>query len=277
MAFNSGSLKKRLGRLLDEFAGMDHARQQREIYNHLRDMWTDSINSEGGKLQWLLLDQPVCRSAWFKLTGWYQCRVDPILKCVKEGKEGPPEDGRSNEVTGGPLVAGEPSQAHMSVDAFLNYLYENLAEPLAAGAYDSDDDDSQPKEYLYDDLVAQEAVSVGTSTQRPSDRPKKYLEHMSQVEFFEMYLMFVGETPDTTPASKSTFWKVYVNSWKRTLRIRGTNQHAKCADCQRYKEMLRKVSNADERMSGFRANAFHLHGSPSRTSQWSASRSGPCG
>ena len=239
--FRATSEKGReLESLLNDFKEKDHPEQQRLIYNHMRDIYKHPRNQDAKKLTWFLLGEPVCKYTLSLLTGWWQGRIDPIMKCVKDGAAGPPEDLRSM-TSCGPMPNGSLSEAYLSVDSVLNYIYENIAETLPLEEYCEDNWPDPNPEHHYDAMVEQECVAVGRSTQKPDQRPTKWVEHMNMQEFYEIYLMHCGIV-NHSAASRKLFSQVYNDTWKSCLRIRSTAQHAKCATCQRLKQELKQAT-----------------------------------
>ena len=169
---------------------------------------------------WRLAGVHVCFRAFAILTGVSRNYLNKIMRHVVQNL-GPPVDGRTLRD-----ARDTPKKDHAR--SFFDFLWVNLAEPLAEAAREMEEDD-----YLMDnfhehvlgavpDDGAVEGLGVGT------DREMRWLHPMTQKEMYELYVHMYGQTE---AASETIFRQVYMQEWKKVLKIRARSQHALCQDC----------------------------------------------
>lgn len=85
---------------------------------------------------WKFLGQKLCFTAFLIVSGMSKRKCNKFMAAIKSGQVVPPEDGRSERT-----FRDTPKRQH--AEAFFQYLYDHLAEPLAEGEPDpeADDDD----------------------------------------------------------------------------------------------------------------------------------------
>ena len=76
------------------------------------------------KMKWSFGEDEVCRQSFKKLVGIGSPRFHKICEAFSSGRLCPPEDQRKMKV-------GPGTDKYLDVDSFFNFLYHNVAEPLA--------------------------------------------------------------------------------------------------------------------------------------------------
>lgn len=62
--------------------------------------------------------------------------------------------------------------------------------------------------------------------------PKRYIQHSKVIDLFWMYISWLStRSPDTKPASWSTFWRRWCGCWRESIGLRGKTQHSQCDFC----------------------------------------------
>ena len=135
---------------------------------------------------------------------------------------------RSSDASGG------PSQI---VDAFLNWVYEHLAEPLAEATPSDDNpylarevdlpDEPLPADEIEEKDLAELCATIAGLTPA-CDKEQKWLAPTTMKELYDLMATWQGK--QHVP-SFTTFICVYKRLWKKTLKIREIGQHARCARC----------------------------------------------
>ena len=150
-------------------------------------------------------------------------------------------------------ATGRDATAYRDVDAWLNWAYYSLAEPLAEGEIcesDSDnnsDVDENTKEFSERDAAEGSAVSIRAVL--ALDGPggiklqKRFLPPGSFQELFEQYEYQRKEDA----SSVSTFSRVWHSKWRRFLKFRHLGQHARCSECAKYSQMRKNAKSEAER------------------------------
>ena len=91
--------------------------------------------------------------------------------------------------------------------------------------------------------------------------PRRYLEHAQPIDIFHQYVQHV-ESEGNSPASFSTFMRVFRKMFSKHLAFREKGEHAQCNVCFRYKERIRKAATKKARADLMRGYGQHL------LSQW---------
>ena len=133
-----------------------------------------------------------------------------------------------------PESSGGPSQI---VDAFLNWVYEHLAEPLAEATPSDDNpylarevdlpDEPLPADEIEEKDLAEFCATIAGLTPA-CDKEQKWLAPTTMKELYDLMATWQGK--QHVP-SFTTFICVYKRLWKKTLKIREIGQHARCARC----------------------------------------------
>ena len=162
---------------------------------------------------------------------------------------------RSSDASGG------PSQ---NVDAFLNWVYEHLAE-LLAEATPSDDnpylarevdlpDEPLPADEIEEKDLAEFCATIDGLTPA-CDKEQKWLAPTTMKELYDLMATWQGK--QHVP-SFTTFICVYKRLWKKTLKIREIGQHARCARCAELSAWLAKEHDPQKRADIMATRDAHL-------------------
>ena len=244
----------------DQLSSMATRDRDRFIYSMLWDMH----KKEDGRLErvtaFQFLGIRVCQTAFLQFLGvsktHYTRRVESILKGLIEG----PVDGRSIR-----KIREKP--AMMNADAFFNFLYLHVAEPLAEG-WGHEEWDAKAAENLEGgiwDEVPKELLEKGDVHLNPFDewvlgkgdnpnpdlasgvpvaaRDQRWLNHQNLADLYSQYELWVSGAGGS-PVSLSVFQKCWKRTWQGVLRIRRVSQHSRCEDCALYCEFRKQATEA---------------------------------
>ncbi len=223
---------------------------------------------------------PICRVALRRLLRMGSDKFQNMSQAMVSGSLRPPEDMRKKGLTGYMRNADKGDD----VDAFFNFLYHNVAEPLA-------DADENAPELVTSELHAalcageaeepQAALSAGGKTTpggllqwlTSKDNAaamsttvalvegvgeRRWLPHMSKIELYELYLFQGSPELRDQKARRSTFFRVfYGKGWSRLLKIREVAQHARCETCARLAKTVRTAHRTQDRQAAEQALRVH--------------------
>ena len=207
---------------------------------------TETASLPGGRrVKWEIFGRPLCSRAFRMLLGVSRNLVDRLVCGVRAGRTTPPEDQRRFNRRQG--------SSWLHVDAFLHYMWEFVAEPLAdagrprrgvdsdteAGKSESDVEvDTEPSDAgetdgsdVEEPAVLDSVVSRICSSISEPDGPTKWLGPQSRAELYDCYVGWHRAHLAGLPASQATFRRVWLGPWKHVLKIRQASQHARCARC----------------------------------------------
>ena len=91
--------------------------------------------------------------------------------------------------------------------------------------------------------------------------PRRFLEHAQPIDLFHQYVQYV-ESEGDSPASFSTFMRVFKKVFSKHLAFRERGEHAQCNVCFRYKERIKKAATKKAKADLMRGYGQHL------LSQW---------
>ena len=238
-------------------------------------MWDLHKKEDGTFNAFQFLGVRVCQSAFLQFLGisktHYTRRVQSILSGLIEG----PVDGRTFR-----KIREKP--AMMNADAFFNFLYLHVAEPLAEG-WGHEEWDAQAAQNLDGGLwdeVPKELLEKGDLNINPFDewilgkgdhsnpdlasgvpvtaRDQRWLNHQNIADMYSQYQVWVSGSGGT-PVSMTVFQKCWKQNWQGVLRIRKLSQHSRCEDCALYCE-FRKQATEGTREQIQAAYNEHLRG-----------------
>lgn len=267
----------------EHFKKLDHADQQQWIYNQFQQTMPQTVMTDPGAASstsgcdpWSvsgcdpqvsasgcdpcrnepsdvifpeLVGFRTCVAGWCSLLGIGKSRVKQVREAVQAGvRPTPPEDQRKYN-------QGRDANAFRKVDAFLEFAYQNIAEPLADAQatttvdltnegnviLPSDDEDSGMDEHF---IVEPELAA----------KELKYLLPCTVLDFYDTYCTFERSGD---PASASTFRRA-LKRWRCCLKFRRTTQHAKCSTCAKLQKMRKDAKTTSERHGYQRDLEIHL-------------------
>ena len=229
---------------------------------------------------WQFVGVRVCQPAFLNLLGVSKSHYARRGESILQGSIEAPVDGRSIR-----RIRDKP--AIMNADAFFNFLYLHVAEPLAEGwghetdwdAKEADDMEGGPFDEIPHELLA----AVDTQAINPYDewvlgkgdsakpanpdiassvpaaaRDQRWLNHCQLSDLYAQYEMWVTGAGGQ-PCSLSVFQKTWKKVWCGILRIRRVSQHSRCEDCAKYCEFRKKATAATQPMIE-EAYSKHLKG-----------------
>lgn len=216
-----------------------------------------SVNPQTGVVgaisSWTFKGCPVCFEGWLIICDISKNMVRSLLGAIQGGAVTAPPDGRQ-------LRQIRQKPAAESVHAWLEWAYENLAEPLAEGHFREDETgDTLPAVDNYFNWILGVGCAPGAADFQPQ-RQQRWLPHCKSADLYQQYQDHnrwhseLGE-----PASASVFYQV-LKEWKRILRVRSANQHAKCDQCTMYKLHRKKARTESEREEIQSCYLEHLRG-----------------
>ena len=237
--------------------GSDKEDQTQWLFNHLVSLLAARQSSDDGLRRngfWKLGDHEVCYSAFCKFLGMGQDRVRRILTAVEKGERPCPDEDQRR------YNQGRDPAAARQVEAFLEFAYHNLAEPLA-DVGDAQDDPSKPDIDSDGELILPSSGEENkmTDTWFPFQHKDTRYLHPGRVEdFYDTYVLF--ERFDT-PSSLTTFKRVFKKWRSQTiLKFRGVCQHAKCSICVKLQIARKRATTLAEREHHQQALNVHLRG-----------------
>ena len=229
----------------------DHEKQNAMLFNMIRGIVSTSSDKESH--DWFLLGRPVCREGFASLLGVSSQRVSRLFASVKSGMDVPPMDGRRHNT-------GRPPEARYCVDAFLHYLWEFVAEPLA----ETDDPPEEAEEPEYEEAVPSCGAVEGSldivdrTSLVAASLSERWLGFCKRVEIFEQYKYWHSTNYSTPPVSQSTFNTVWKQDWKKAIKIRGESLHARCDECARLSQLRKKAETEAQKLQIQEGLATHL-------------------
>ncbi len=176
---------------------------------------------------WSLGGHRVCFRGWCQLLRVGPRRVRNVVADVDAGRTVPRQDQRH-------YAAGRDPSGFSKVDAFLEFAYQHLAEPLADNVAGVELPDSEDSSLDMEDKGMQVLPGV--------QKEARYLGACSTKDFYDTYCHFAhGEA-----ASESTFRRA-LKCWRNALKFRRVSQHAKCSTCARLHKLRKDATTAAER------------------------------
>ena len=145
-----------------------------------------------------------------------------------------------------------PAAQQEHADAWLNWLYEFVAEDLATSEVPKmplDDETGVPTTFV--DLAI-----VGSTSADPSLRSTRYLAPGKMEELYEYY---VATSPNGC-ASRSTFLLTFRSRWRKALAFRTVTEHAKCTLCALFAKSRQLAQTAEQKQVARAAHAAHISG-----------------
>ena len=195
---------------------------------------------------WKLAGLAVCFRSWCSLLSVGSGRVRQVLHALERGSTGAHTDQRKHS-------SGRDPEAQRRVDAFLEFAYQHMAEPLADATIEIAD---QRDDLLPDDV---DDISVGMMEDMVvaclKDKPTKYLAPGSVRDLYDCYCQF--ERGDV--ASETSF-RCTLNAWSGCLKFRRRSQHAKCTICGKLQKLRKDATNEQERKHYQKELEVHLQG-----------------
>ena len=183
-----------------------------------------------------------------------------VLRHVQSGCQEPPTDGRKDRF-------GDLAPAREHADAWMNWAWHSMAEPLAE-ALVKDFDDEVDAKFLglvsgleQQDLVLTPLTSakewvLGLAASMAATESlihQRWMEQMTMTEFYDLYVA----TCDGQPCNLTSFHRAWTcGRWDRKLKFKALGTHSACAECTRLREWARmslseedkaKVADARER------------------------------
>ena len=249
--------------------------RDRWIYSMLWDMH----KKEDGKLErvtvFQFLGARVCQAAFLQFLGISKTHFARRVKSILSGSIEGPVDGRSIR-----KIREKP--AMMNADAFFNFVYLHVAEPLAEG-WSHEEWDAKAAENLEGgiwDEVPKELLAKGDVNLNPFDewvlgkgdqpnpdlasavpvaaRDQRWLNHQTIADLYSQYELWVSGSGGV-PVSMTVFQTCWKRTWQGILRIRRLSQHSRCEDCALYCE-FRKQATEGTREQIQAAYNEHLRG-----------------
>jgi len=210
------------------------------------------------------LGTEVCREAWANLLGISNNKFQRLLGAYNSGASRAPRDLR---VGSGRRARCAPIAA--VCDAFLRWLYDNVAEPLAeqdlTKLVDGDTVDSASPNHhrptindaLKEWVLGDPASTAGREPRRRS-APGEELEPkaLPPGSITDLYEHFRCIHPDAQ-CCYTTFKTAY-KVWHGTLRFRAHGEHARCTDCARLCKVRKSTEVEAEREAANKAYAEHI-------------------
>ena len=193
---------------------------------------------------WQLAGREVCFRAWCFLLSVGTNRVRQVLRDLTEGAHRPKQDQRMYN-------QGRLPESYRKVDAFLEFAYQNMAEPLADASCSIEEADDV---LLPDDVdeIGMEVLHEMTCESR--DKPLRFMHPGSVTDLYDTYCQF--ERGDA--ASESTFRRVF-KAW-HCLKFRRLSQHAKCTICGKLQKLRKDAKTEQERTHYQKELEVHLQG-----------------
>lgn len=234
-----------------------HVDRRNFFFDLLRKMAVDQRTGVIGDIrQFKFMGHMVCFESFLILCNVSKNFVRGMLQAIKGGATTTPPDGRSlREVRAKPQVA--------SVNSWLEWAYENLAEPLAETKLEEDESQTDHGAEPVTDEFFEWVLGVGHApgaADFQEGRPQRWLPHCKPADLYQQYLaQFTSTEEQKEPASQTVFYSVF-KECRGILRVRRSNQHAKCDDCVKYKLRRQKASTEATRDDIQSAYMEHLKG-----------------
>ena len=196
---------------------------------------------------WKLAGHDVCFRAWYSLLSVGSGRVRQVLHALESGSTRPYTDQRKHN-------SGREPEVQRNVDAFLEFAYQHMAEPLADATIEIAD---QKDDKLPDDVEdTSEGMMQDLVVACVKDKPTKYLAPGSVTDLYDSYCQFER---GGAAASEATFRRT-LKEWSGCLKFRRLSQHAKCTICGKLQKLRKDATNEQERQHYQKELEVHLQG-----------------
>ena len=172
---------------------------------------------------------PICRQATCEILTMGKQVFGKLTSHIAKGFVDPPVDMRTAR-----LQSQNPAdqEAVLAAKTMLTWIYEHLAEPLAESG------DLKPKRI---GMLLQGGAEMAAAGVVGPDEARFLAPHTSLQELYDCSSSMVPL--ESGAPSYSTFVRVFHSDYQQILKFRHETQHAKCNDCERYKQ-LRRISHA---------------------------------
>ena len=87
--------------------------------------------------------------------------------------------------------------------------------------------------------------------------PRRFLQHRKPIDVYYEYIAFESAS-GRQPASFCSFMRVFRSISKDHLKFRSKGEHAECNQCSKWKKMMGKAKNSDERDLAYRNYSQHV-------------------
>jgi hypothetical protein len=212
------------------------------------------------KMQWRLGGKAVCLQGFCYLLRVGRKRIMQLHRAVRQGCAGPFPDERLHN-------GGRPPNKKLVVDAYLEWVYSNLAEDLAEAVIDGeaapesedmdeietmDDtmDDHQDRDQDYQDCGNKDSDTL--TDRRPLvelyEKAPKFLPPLTTAELYETMKIFAAVPEGDLPCYTSLRNAIKSKEW-RCLKFRSVSQHAKCTTCSKLNRLRQNANTEEERAS----------------------------
>ena len=173
-----------------------------------------------------------------------------VLKHIKSGSQEPPTDGRKDRF-------GDLAPAREHADAWMNWAWHSMAEPLAEALVKDFDDEVDAKfpglvsgreqDLLLTPLASAKEWVLGPAASMAATKSlvhQRWMEQMTMTEFYDLYV----STCDGQPCSLSSFQRAWTcGRWDRKLKFRALGTHSACAECTRLREWAQKSLSEEDK------------------------------
>ena len=228
----------------DHFRGLDKDDQDQWLFDELK-----PPASAGVAKEWSLGGQPVCFTAWCNILHVGKYRVKRIREAGKKSDRPVPfADQRVYN-------QGRDPAALRRADAFLEFAYQNMAEPLA-DAHVVVDDMMPDGELVLPSSGGSDMEENFVVVPEIANKGTRYLPPGSIADLYDTSSQFERSSP---PVSESTFRRA-LKKWRPTLKFRRTCQHARCSECAKLQKLRREAKTAAERDQYQKDFETHLRG-----------------
>lgn len=186
------------------------------------------LPEKGTKIKWSVAGAKVCATAFRHVVGLSIYKFKQLVKNCRDGHFQPQEDKRSSAHA---QYHRESTQAQHA-DAWLNWAYWNIAEPLAeteqtcTGMKQADGEEDEQ----CDEILVNSLEFGGTCLAPRAPR------HLPPGRIAELYDLYRTSSLDRC-AGSTTFGEVYRASWKKLMPFRAVGHHARCTRCAKLSKM----------------------------------------
>ncbi len=246
--FRTPELRLALAAWADQKKYLDRDNFTQYLYQLLVEMQALCRQSPSATRPWIFLGHRVCRVAWKKMVGIGNARLNRLLVALRGGLPAP------KDLRRWPTLNRErPALQH--ADSFFHWAYDHLAETFA-----SDLPEQTSVAASMAALAAQNGLTewlIAPGATGPVTQASVETRFLPPGSFAELHELYVATAREGRPATYSTFLRCYKQRWSRTLKIRVRGHHAKCPDCERFKE-FRRLAHSPADISEV-SQAYHAH------------------